>query len=269
MQASVYGIDGKAGRRMDLPGVFEKEYRADLVRRALLSDQSSRFQPQGHYLLAGMQTTATYVGRYSVYRTGRHVGRAIRPRQKLAKGAMGDVRRIPSAVKGKRAHPHKIEKTLVERINRKEYGRALECAIAATANPELIKRNHTYHGTELPIVVSSEIEKVAKTRDLMKVLSALKLTDDLARSHSPKPKVGRRRKVQRRYFRNSVLIVARDAASLSKAGRNVPGLEVVGIGSINIESLAPGARPRLTIWSEAAVPEIEESVSKARPRHLA
>ena len=124
MEASVYNIDGKAGRRTALPGIFGREYRADLVRRALLSDQSARFQPKGHYLLAGMQTTAVYVGRYSVYRTLRHVGQAIRPRQKLAKGAMGDVRRIPSAVKGKRAHPHKIEKTLVERINRKEYEQA-------------------------------------------------------------------------------------------------------------------------------------------------
>jgi len=266
MQASVHGIDGKAGKKMALPGILEKEFRVDLVRRALLADQSTRFQPQGHYLLAGMQTTAVYVGRYSVYRTGRHIGKAIRPRQKLAKGAMGDVRRIPSAVKGKRAHPHKIEKTLVERINRKEYARALESAVAATAKPELIKKSHSYRGAELPIVVSSEIEKVAKTQELMKILAALSLTEDLDRSHSPKSKQGRRRKVQRRYFRNSVLIVAKDASHLLKAGRNVPGVDVVGVMDLSVESLAPGASPRLTVWSEAAIPEIEESVSKARPR---
>jgi large subunit ribosomal protein L4e len=266
MQANVYQIDGKVEKKITLPKVFEKSYNEGIVRRALLSEQSTRYQPQGHYLMAGLQTTATYVGRYSTYRTLRHVGQAIRPRQKLAKGAMGDVRRIPSSVKGRRAHPHKIEKTIVERINRKEYVLALESAIAGTANAKVVKQNHTYSGETLPIVVSSQIEKLGKTSDLLKVLEALSLMADVEKSHDPKIKPGLRRKVQRRYFRNSVLIVAKDATTLSRSGRNIPGVAVSSVSALDIETLAPGANPRLTVWSEAAIPELEASVSKAKPK---
>jgi len=269
MQANVYQTDGKVEKKITLPSVFTKSYNEGIVRRALLSDQSTKYQPQGHYLLAGLQTTATYVGRYSTYRTLRHVGQAIRPRQKLAKGAMGDVRRIPSSVKGRRAHPHKIEKNIVERINRKEYALALESAVAGTANAAAVKKSHAYSGESLPIVVSSQIEKIAKTSDLLKVLGALSLMDDVEKSHAPKIKPGMRRKVKRRYFRRSVLIVAKDASQLSKSGRNIPGVDVLSVSSLDVEKLAPGANPRLTLWSEAAIPEIEESISKARPRFAA
>ena len=170
MQANVYKTDGKVEKKIGLPEIFEKSFRGDLVQRALLSEQSARYQPQGHYLLAGLQTTAEYVGEYSVYRTLRHVGQAIRPRQKLAKGAMGAVRKIPSATKGKRAHPHKIEKLIFERINQKEYVRALQSAVAGTADAALILASHSYPKKELPIVVSSSIEKVSKTKDLLKIL---------------------------------------------------------------------------------------------------
>lgn len=266
MQANVYQTNGKVEKKITLPKVFEKSYNEGIIKRALLSEQSTRYQPQGHYLLAGLQTTATYVGRYSTYRTLRHVGQAIRPRQKLAKGSMGDVRRIPSSVKGRRAHPHKIEKNIVERINRKEYVSALESAIAGTANPEVVRKNHVYKGETFPIVVSADIEKIAKTKDLLKVLEALSLMEDVEKSHDPKAKVGMRRKVQRRYFRNSLLIVAKDAALLSKSGRNIPGVAVSSVSGLDIEKLAPGANPRLTVWSESAIPEIEASVSKARPK---
>jgi len=266
MQANVYQIDGKVEKKITLPSVFTKSYNEGIVRRALLSEQSTRYQPQGHYLLAGLQTTAIYVGRYSTYRTGRHVGQAIRPRQKLAKGAMGDVRRIPSAVKGRRAHPHKIEKNLVERINRKEYVLALESAIAGTAKADAVRKNHAYSGETFPIVVSSQIEKIGKTSELLKVLAALSLMDDVERSHDPKIKPGMRRKVRRRYFRNSVLIIAKDAALLSRSGRNIPGVEVSSVSALDVEKLAPGANPRLTVWSESAIPEIEESISKAKPK---
>lgn len=269
MQANVYQTDGKVEKKITLPGIFAKRYNEGVVRRALLSEQSTRYQPQGHYLLAGLQTTATYVGRYSTYRTLRHVGQAIRPRQKLAKGAMGDVRRIPSSVKGRRAHPHKIEKNILERINRKEYVLALESAVAGTANTDMVKKSHTYPKGELPIVVSSQIEKIGKTSDLLKVLGALSLMDDIEKSHEPKTKSGMRRKVQRRYFRNSVLIVAKDAALLSRSGRNVPGVEVSSVSALDVEKLAPGANPRLTLWSEAAIPELEEGISKGKPKYTA
>jgi large subunit ribosomal protein L4e len=177
---------------------------------------------------------------------------------------MGAVRKVPSATKGKRAHPHKIEKLIFERINRKEYIRALESAVAGTADAGLILASHSYPKKELPIVVSSSIEKVSKTKDLLKILGALEFASDLEKSHVPRLKHGLRRKAKKRYFRSSVLIVAKDDASLSKAGRNIPGVDVACVDRLSIGLLAPGAKPRLTLWTESAVESVEKSVASTK-----
>jgi large subunit ribosomal protein L4e len=210
-----------------------------------------------------MDTSASYTGRYGTYRTQRHTGLTPRPRQRLAKGGIGQVRKIPSSVKGRRAHPQKVEKIIVEKINRKEYAKALECAVAATGDVSLIKQNHTYSKESLPIVVSSQIEKITKTKELMKALEALGFGEEMERSHAPRTVQGMRRVVQKRHFRNSVLIVAKDSKAVEKAGRNIPGVDVLEVDRLRIEKLAPGAKPRLTLWSEAAVEGLAEGIAKS------
>lgn len=264
METNVYQLDGRASRKMALPGIFSQQFRQDLVRRALLAEQSTRYQPQGHYLLAGMQTTAIYVGRMNAYRSGRHMGQAIRPRQKLGGGSKGDVRRIPSAVKGRRAHPHKIEKVLEERINAKEYRKALAMAVAGTSHAKAVLAKHVYEGKELPIVVEDKMESVAKTKELTKILDALKLGTELEQSHSPKLRKGLRRLSQRRQYRKSILIVANDASKINRAARNIPGVDAIDLKSLTVEKLAPGAMPRLSIWTESAVKNIEKAVETAK-----
>ena len=250
MQADVYSIEGNKKETLELPQVFSMEYREDLVKRALLSEQSERFQPQGHSPLAGLQTTALYVGTYGGYRRGRHMGIAIRPRQKLGGGAMGDVRRIPSAVKGKRAHPHMTIKIIKERINKKEYSKALESAIAGCAISTEINARHQV-GKTLPIIIEDAIEKVAKTKDLIKVLNSLGFSKDIEVSHKPKLMTGRGSR--KRKFRKTLLIIVNDSKSVGKAGRNIAGVDVIGVKELNIEALAPGALPRPTVWSKSAV----------------
>lgn len=266
MNADVYQLDGKVARKEELPQVFGSSFREDLVRRALLAEQSRRYQPQGHYVMAGLQTTAVYVGEYGVYRSGRHMGIAIRPRQKLAGGAMGDVRRIPSSVKGRRAHPHKIEKVLEERINSKEYKKAIESAIGGSANVVLIKEKHKMNHATMPIIVEDKIEEVVKTKDLLKILKILGLENDIEKSHKPKLRAGLKRYARSRHFRKSVLIVVSNSAKIDKAGRNIAGVDVCNIKNLTVEALAPGAKPRLTIWTEGAVKGVEGAIAHARLR---
>ncbi|MEM0094587.1 MAG: 50S ribosomal protein L4 [Candidatus Micrarchaeaceae archaeon] len=252
MEANLYQIDGTIERRIALPKVFEKEFRVDLVRRALLAEQSERYQPQGRYKYAGMETTATYVGRRGAFRTGRQLGIAIRPRQKLGGGAMGYVRRIPSSTKGRRAHPQKVEKRLVERINAKERLSALESAIAASASNELKERLGLK--IELPIVVDSSIENFSKSKELMAFFKNLNLMDEIRLSHKPKIRRFRRNsKATVRKFRKTALIVAKDSKNLERAGRNIPGVDVCSVDKMSVGLLAPGAMPRLIIWSESAI----------------
>ncbi len=257
MHAEVYSLEGNKKETIELPHVFSSEYRADLVQRAVLSEQSERYQPKGHFVLAGLQTTAVYVGTYSGYRRGRHMGIAIRPRQKLGGGAMGDVRRIPSSVKGKRAHPHMVEKRLTERINSREYKLAMESAIAGCARNELIKEIHPVE-RQLPVVVEDGIEGIGKTKELVKTLSLLGFSKDLELSH--KPRIGTGRSSRKRRFRKSVLLVVKDASKVGRAGRNISGVEVIGIGDLNVETLAPGSRPRPTVWSKGAISGIAEAL---------
>ncbi len=259
MNAEVYSLDGSRKETVTLPPVFHSEYRVDLIQRAMLSEQSERFQPQGHFVLAGLQTTAVYVGSYSGYRRGRHMGIAIRPRQKLGGGAMGDVRRIPSSTKGKRAHPHQVEKITTERINKREYLKAIESAIAGCARSEIIKEKHPIDKA-LPIIVEDGIEKLQKTKDLIKLLNSLGFTNDLEISHKPKTLTGRASRKRR--FRKTVLIVVNDPKEISKAGRNIAGVDVIGIKELNVETLAPGTLPRPTIWSKSAIANIEGALKE-------
>lgn len=263
MEANIYQTNGEVLKKIEVPGIFEGAFRQDLVKRALLAEQSTRYQPQGHYPLAGMQTTAVYVGRMGAYRSGRHMGIAIRPRQKLGGGAMGDVRRIPSSVKGKRAHPHKVEKIIKEVINLKEYRKALASAIAGTSNEQLVNANHTL-SIKLPIVVEDKVEQISKTKDFVSLIEKLKLNEDMEKSHDPRIKKGLRRNSKQRHFRKSILVVVADDKGIGRSTRNIPGVDFCNVKSMSVEALAPAAKPRIVIWTESAVKELQEAVSNAR-----
>jgi len=255
---SVFDLQGNLKGSVELSDVFTEAVRDDLIRRAVVAENTLKLQPQGHYILAGMNTTARYYGTMSSYRSGRHMGIAIRPRQKLGGGVQGEVRRIPSAVKGKRAHPHKIEKTLIERMNKREYQKALRSSVAATANKDYVKVQMA-----LPLVLSNDIESVKKTKDLMKVINALKLSDDLERSKSPQIRKGLRRLTTRKRFRKSLLFVVNEDKGLIRAARNIPGVDASTVRELKANLLAPGGVPgRATLWSESAIKNVGAEIEK-------
>ena len=129
----MYSLDGKAVKEVELPAAFSADVRMDLVSRAAISDQTKHYQPKGNDPRAGMETSARYRGRKEDFGSGKNKGTAIRPREVLPKGRLGKVKRIPSAVKGRRAHPPHVNKVIIEEMNRKEYAVALKSAIAATS----------------------------------------------------------------------------------------------------------------------------------------
>ena len=261
--ANVLDLKGSVKGTVEMPSTFDETVREDLIRRAVIAENSLKLQPQGHFILAGMNTTARYYGTMNSYRSGRHMGIAIRPRQKLGGGRQGDVRRIPSAVKGKRAHPHKIEKTLIERINRKEYQKAIRSSIAATAKPEYVTRKHTLETKTLPLVLSDDIESVKKTKELVKILETLRLAKDLEASKDPHIRKGLRRLAQRKHYRKSLLIVVGSDKGVVKAARNIPGVDACTASSIKANLLAPGGVPgRVTLWSESAIKNLNKEVEK-------
>ncbi|MGC9190644.1 MAG: 50S ribosomal protein L4 [Candidatus Micrarchaeia archaeon] len=254
----VLQLDGKVKKSIELPEVFNAEVNMPVIRRALLAEITHNLQPQGHDILAGMKTTAAYYGAMSSYRTGRHMGIAIRPREKLGGGVQGKVKRIPSAVKGKRAHPHVIEKRLVERINKKEYQSAIESALSYSKfgiNSQKIK--------QAPIIFTDEIERISKTKELVKVLKDNGLFGFIEASKKPKIREGLRRSARVRHYKKSILFVFSKNASALKAARNLPGADACDVSSLSVSKLVPGgSEKRITIWSESAVNAIAAAIKE-------
>lgn len=250
-------LKGSVKGSVQKPSAFSESVRPEIILRAAIAEQTREFQPQGHFPLAGMQTSARYYGAMGSYRTGRHMGIAIRPRQKLGGGRQGDVRRIPSAVKGKRAHPHMIEKTIIEQINKREYQKAIASAIAAT-----VLSDHVKSSKALPIVLSDEVQALKKTKDVISMIESLGLSDNKVGA-AARIKKGIRRSASQRKYKRSVLFVVKEDSGISKAARNIPGFDICKVDQLRVCLLAPGGKPgRLVVWSESAVKSLDQDISK-------
>jgi len=246
MDATVRDLDGEEARTIELPAIFETPRRPDLVRRAVLAAQANRKQAYGADPLAGMRTPAESPG------SGR--GMAHVPRQN------GRARRVPQAVKGRKAHPPKAEKDRGKRINDKERKLAVRAAVAATADPAVVReRGHRFDDdVALPLVVTDEFEDLVKTREVVALLEALGVHADVERADERTVKAGRGKTRGRKYRRpKSVLFVTSDEPS--KAARNLAGADVATASEVNAEDLAPGAtHGRLTLWTESAIEEVAD-----------
>lgn len=246
MQVSVRTIEGETDGEIELPEVFESEYRPDLIRKAVLAAQANRKQDYGADEYAGMRTPAESFG------SGR--GMAHVPRE----GGRG--RRVPQTVGGRPAHPPKAEKDRSVDINDKARQKAVRSAIAATTDPELVaERGHEFDDDlELPVVVSDEFEEVYKTKEAAEMLDALGLADDIERAEETKIRAGRGKTRGRKHRRaKSVLFVTSEEPS--RAARNLAGADVTTAAELNAEELAPGATAgRLTVWTESAIEEVAD-----------
>ena len=47
MKANVYSMEGEVKEEIELPAIFNEEYRPDLIKRAVISAQTARVQPWG------------------------------------------------------------------------------------------------------------------------------------------------------------------------------------------------------------------------------
>ncbi|HZD42944.1 MAG TPA: 50S ribosomal protein L4, partial [Methanomicrobiales archaeon] len=170
MKAKVRTLDGDVAEEIDLPAVFDSEYRPDLIKKDVLAIQSGRLQPHGTFVYAGNLSSADSWG------SGRGVAHV--PRLKNGSRAA----RVPQAKGGREAHPPKVEKVLVEKINKKEKRKALQSAIAATSVEEIVRLRGHQFDAELPLVLADDLEEVQKTGEIIDILNALGVYGDVERS---------------------------------------------------------------------------------------
>lgn len=247
MKAAVRRLDGSVSHEVDLPAVFDEEFRPDLIKRAVLALQSTRYQPHGTNPFAGMRTSAESWG------SGRGVAQV--PRLKNS----SRVARIPQAVGGRSAHPPKVQKVLVLKINKQEKQKALRSAIAATTDVDLVAgRGHRFAG-EIPFVLEDGFEELTKVTEVIETLKALDLYEDVVRAkESKKVRAGRGTMRGRRYKQRKSLLIVTGGEPL-RAARNLAGVDAVSVNELNCELLAPGTDAgRLTIWTESALKQLEE-----------
>jgi large subunit ribosomal protein L4e len=250
MKVPVVNLQNEKTIELELPKVFSTPVRHDVIKRAVISLQSTKFQPQGRDPMAGKRNTAESRG------TGHGIARVPRLKQS-SRAAFG-----VSIVGGHAAFPPLSEKVIVKRINKKEKKFANRSGIAATAVKELVeKRGHKVQELEqLPIVVSNELETLEKTRDVKEFLQALKIWSDVKRADRGKIRAGKGKMRGRKYKKGKgPLIVVGEDNGIGYAARNLTGVEVTDVYGLNAELLAPGAHPgRLVIWTQSAFEQLDE-----------
>lgn len=260
MESKVYSLQGKEVGKIKLPIHFQEEFRPDLIKRAVLAEQSKRFKPMGTDPRAGKRSTAKFVGARRKY--GHYYGYGIArvPRITIGGRPVGDARNVPFAVKGRSAHPPKVGEVKEEGINKKEKKKALRSAIAATAIKDVVvKRGHRFDG-DCPIIIEDKLQSLSKTKEVVEVLKKLGLDKELERAGEKKVRAGRGKTRGRKYKRRvGPLIVVGKDEGLIKAASGIPGVDAVKVDELTCESLAPGTHPgRLTIWSKGAIENLEK-----------
>ena len=256
---AVRSLEGEEEGEIDVSQVFDQDVRPDIIKKSVLSFQSSNVQPKGTDSRAGMKNTAETPPKGSGQtRVKRIQGRRYH--------AAGRAAWAPFTVGGRVAHPPKSEEDHAEGMNKKEKDLGLRSAIAATNNLELIlSRGHSVDGLEkVPIVVVDELEEVDKTREVKEVFESLGIWSDVERVKDGRSIRSGKGTARGRKYKKKVgpLIVVSEDRGISRGAKNIPGVDIAQIDQLDTEDLAPGGDPiRLTVWTESALEEIDRRFS--------
>jgi len=114
---------------------------------------------------------------------------------------------------------------------------------------------------ETPLVVSDKIQEYEKTKQAIIFLRRLKLWNDVQKvykSQRTRAGVGKMRN-RRRVQRKGPLVIYDKDEGLSKAFRNIPGVETLSVHRLSLLKLAPGGHVgRLCIWTESAFKALDK-----------
>lgn len=261
MKLPIIDSSKKNTGEMNLPSQFSEEFRPDLIRRAVLALQANARQPYGNAPLAGMRSSSKLTKRRRKYRGCYGLGvsrvnRKIMSRRGTRFNWVGAL--SPHTRGGLRAHPPRAEKELGQKINKKENRKAIRSAMAATLNRAVVEERGHKIPAEYPFILNASAENLQKTKDVEKMLMQLGFEDELQRSQIKIIRAGRGKLRGRKYkSKKGILIITGSNCLLIKSAKNIPGIDVAEVKSLNAELLAPGAVPgRVTLWTEQAIKDL-------------
>jgi len=250
VKVNVYGIDGTSKEKIDLPEIFDTNYRPDIIQKSFNVLHSNKRQAYGADPSAGKKQATASVGK------GRGQSRVPR----LTQGRRAAL--APCVVGGRRAHPPKAEKNWKEKINKKEKLIAKNSALAATKDKEIVmKRGHKFNEKiTLPLIIEDKFDDLKKTKDVIKTFNKIGVFDDVLRATNGKHiRAGKGKSRGRRYKVPKSLLIISKKDIIEKSSSNLTGVDTVKPENINIEHLAPGGiAGRLTIITKSALKDIGE-----------
>ena len=251
MKARVIALDGTDSGEIELPAVFDTPYRPEVIHKVYVNVLSHSYHRQGRYPAAGEMVSA------ESRNTGLGIARLARARGEGFPRA-GQAAGVAGVRHGRVAHPPESWKDIYKKINRKEKQLGFCSAIAVTAKKELVQRrgHKISNEVKLPLVVSNDIESIAKTKDLKNALIRLGLGDDLARAslvRKARSGTARRRGRSARSGISALIVVGNDS-KLVTFSESIPGINIKHAKELSILDLVPGSKPiRLTIYSQSAI----------------
>lgn len=261
MKLPILNISKEEIGKQEMPIQFEEEVRPDLIKRAVIAIQNNERQAYGADPMAGKRASAKLSRRRRDYKTSYGIGISRVPRKIMSRrgarmnwvGAFA-----PGTVGGRKAHPPKASKNWTKKINKKERRKAIRSAIAATLSKELVAKNHIIPDN-YPFIIESKFESLKKTKEVRDVLKKIGLEKELSRVNERTIRSGKGKKRGRKYkSKAGPLIIVSKECALLKAARNIAGINVKIVKSINAKVLAPSTNPgRLAIWTQDAIKELE------------
>jgi large subunit ribosomal protein L4e len=264
MKLPIFDLEKKKVNERELPSQFSESYRPDLIKRAVHALQSAARQAYGANPKAGMRHSSTLSKRRRKYRGCygfgiSRVNRKILSRRGTRMFWVGAF--SPQTRGGRRSHAPKAEKILEKGINKKENRKAIRSALAATINKTLVQERGHKVPEEYPFIIDSSFEKQNKTKEVQESLQKLGFKEELERSLIKKIRAGLGKSRGRKYQRKKgILVVVGEDCPLLKSAKNVSGLDVVPVKTLNAELLAPGAMSgRATLWTEKAIEILEKN----------
>merc|ERR1711970_288490 len=254
-QISVYDESGSAAGQVNTPAVFKAPIRHDIVNFVHTNLRKNARQATGVKKIAGEQTSAESWG------TGRAVARIPRVRgggtHRSGQAAFGNMCRG-----GRMFAPLKTWRRWHKKCNINQRRFAMTSAIAATGVPALVMaKGHMIDNVpEIPLVVSNNVESYDKTKQAVAMLKAVGAWDDVKRVYATRRmRAGRGKMRGRKHVQKlGPCIVYKNDNGIVKSFRNIPGVNLVPVETLNILRLAPGGHVgRFLIFTQDAAEALD------------
>jgi len=165
--------------------------------------------------------------------------------------------------KGRMFAPTRIWRKWHRKINTNQKRYAVASALAASALPSLVlARGHKIADLpEVPLVIGNATESLQKTRDAIAALKAVGAYPDVEKvKASRKLRAGKGKMRNRRHVqRLGPLVVYNEDKGITKAFRNLPGVDLAQVERLNLLQLAPGGHVgRFVVWTKSAFDRLND-----------